>query len=958
MYRVLCIALLAVGVLLGCNQTPTPVNLETSTKLRLAAVGTSYYVDSSGGNDANNGSSAGTAWRSLAKVNGFTFQPGDELLFKAGEVWSGQLHPKGSGNSANIIAIDQYGTGNKPRFDGQGSVTDTVYLENQEYWDIKNIEVTNDSTSADSRNGIRVRNSTGGLLNHIHIQNTYVHNVKNLMNGYYGKNAGIAVEADLMTSRWNDVLIDSNTVSTIERIAIFVGPTLENGPVQTATTSTGVVISNNSLSDLGGDGILSYVTDGTQIRRNTINGHAKRQTLTCLEVGYCNAYTDGIWMAVANNTVVEENEVYGGVGTLDGLAYDIDFSSDNVKIQYNYSHDNAGGFLLVVSDSATNGAADNEGAIVRYNISQNDGRGIEFFPDSLNASNKMDVHNNTFFVPSGKNVKLIARQNGQSLTHAFNYRNNIVYNLGTATYPGTQVGVYANNTFYGNHDGSEPSGTNKLTSDPMFVNPGSGGVGRASVNGYKLQTGSPALASGVSISNNGGRDYFGNPVASGGVTDRGVYQVSTGTGGTGNGLVMNGDFENGTASWSVLGGGLVNNGAQSGNNAFQTNPSFGGLTQVISGLAPNTDYTLTGWAKVGTAGEPVYIGVKNYGDVEKNSDVTSTNYTQVVVPFKTGSSSTSAEIYCWRNNGTTPAVCDNFVVVQGTQVPTVVSANGDFENGTASWNPVGGSLVSSGAQSGNNAFQTNPAFSGVFQTISGLLPNTQYTLSGWAKVGTAGEPVYIGVKNYGGMEQNSAVTSTNYTQVSLTFTTGSNSTAAEIYCWRNGGTTPAACDNFKVVGGASTSPNPTLVNLAVGATVTASSSIENYGFLLSMLLDGNRNSGWSSDGNLTVNHTEWVELDLGAVKTFNRVDLYPRNDSSMIGDGFPVDFTIDVWNGSGWNNAITRTGYAKPGNAVQTFTFASENTNRIRIQGSSLRPISSDSNKYRMQLNEIEVFLQ
>ena len=204
MYRVLSIVLLALSILLGCNQTPTPTTLET--KLRPLAVGTSYYVDSSGGNDANNGTSSGTAWKTLTKVNGFTFQPGEKLLFKANGVWSGQLYPKGSGNATNIITLDQYGTGNKPRFDGNGTVTDTVYLENQEYWDIKNIEVTNDSATAFSRNGIRVRNSTGGPLNHIHIQNTYVHNVKNFVNGYYGKNAGIAVEADLMTSKWNNVL--------------------------------------------------------------------------------------------------------------------------------------------------------------------------------------------------------------------------------------------------------------------------------------------------------------------------------------------------------------------------------------------------------------------------------------------------------------------------------------------------------------------------------------------------------------------------------------------------------------------------------------------------------------------------------------------------------------------------------------------------------------------------------
>jgi len=295
------------------------------------------------------------------------------------------------------------------------------------------------------------------------------------------------------------------------------------------------------------------------------------------------------------------------------------------------------------------------------------------------------------------------------------------------------------------------------------------------------------------VANNGGRDFFGQALSSS--ISRGAAQ---GGGSAPAVLISNGDFENGLASWNVLGGTLVSGDAQSGSNAFQTNPSFGGLTQVISGLAPNTDYTLTGWAKVGTAGEPVYFGVKNYGDAEKNGNVTATSYTQIGISFRTGSSNTSAEIYCYRNEGTTPAVCDNFVLNQGNPTPPTVNfvSNSDFENGTASWNASGGSVITSGAQSGASAFQTDTSFSGVQQVISGLTPNTDYVLTGWAKVGTAGEAVYIGVKDFGGAETNGTVTSTDYVQVSLTFRTGSSNTSAQIYCWRNDGTTPAICDNF------------------------------------------------------------------------------------------------------------------------------------------------------------------
>ena len=50
----------------------------------------------------------------------------------------------------------------------------------------------------------------------------------------------------------------------------------------------------------------------------------------------------------------------------------------------------------------------------------------------------------------------------------------------------------------------------KITDDPKFVDPGSGGNGMDTVNGYQLQATSPLIGAGIRINDNGGRDYFGN----------------------------------------------------------------------------------------------------------------------------------------------------------------------------------------------------------------------------------------------------------------------------------------------------------------------------------------------------------------------------------------------------------------------------------------------------------------
>ena len=82
------------------------------------AWGTTYYVSSSSGSDTNSGTSANAAWATLAYVNAQTFNPGDSILFKRGDVWNESLAPPSSGTSGNPIAFDAYGVGPAPNFTG------------------------------------------------------------------------------------------------------------------------------------------------------------------------------------------------------------------------------------------------------------------------------------------------------------------------------------------------------------------------------------------------------------------------------------------------------------------------------------------------------------------------------------------------------------------------------------------------------------------------------------------------------------------------------------------------------------------------------------------------------------------------------------------------------------------------------------------------------------------------
>ncbi len=63
-----------------------------------------YYVKPDG-NDNADGRSDATAWKTIAKVNSFSFQPGDDVYFKCGGTWNERLYIDWGGVDENNRAI-------------------------------------------------------------------------------------------------------------------------------------------------------------------------------------------------------------------------------------------------------------------------------------------------------------------------------------------------------------------------------------------------------------------------------------------------------------------------------------------------------------------------------------------------------------------------------------------------------------------------------------------------------------------------------------------------------------------------------------------------------------------------------------------------------------------------------------------------------------------------------------
>lgn len=89
-----------------------------------AAQATVYYVSPSG-NDAANGTSQATAWRTIDRVNqsAYTIQPGDQILFQRGGHYRGGIIWGTSGAAGAPITYAAYGSGADPIIDGAKLVT-------------------------------------------------------------------------------------------------------------------------------------------------------------------------------------------------------------------------------------------------------------------------------------------------------------------------------------------------------------------------------------------------------------------------------------------------------------------------------------------------------------------------------------------------------------------------------------------------------------------------------------------------------------------------------------------------------------------------------------------------------------------------------------------------------------------------------------------------------------------
>lgn len=95
-----------------------------------------YYFSNADGNDSRTATQAqdqSTPWKTLSKLNSFAFVPGDQVLLKRGDTFTGSLSVS-SGAAGNVITYGAYGTGNPPIVSGFSVLSTWALSSGHIYW--------------------------------------------------------------------------------------------------------------------------------------------------------------------------------------------------------------------------------------------------------------------------------------------------------------------------------------------------------------------------------------------------------------------------------------------------------------------------------------------------------------------------------------------------------------------------------------------------------------------------------------------------------------------------------------------------------------------------------------------------------------------------------------------------------------------------------------------------------
>lgn len=486
-------------------------------------VPTTYYVDCSR-KAKGDGLSMATAWNSLGAVARHgAFKPGEKLLLRRGTTCKGRLAPTGSGTRAKPILLGAYrrpgdsASRPKPTIAGGGTpkLTGAVQLTDVEHWTVQDLHITNRGRSQNARvyrSGLLVLNQgvAKRRLSGIVVQRLTIDHVWSNPGGRgarsYGGISVLSFPRQGFKSGYDDVRILRNRIDGTRTAGVGRSGIIVSNAHYPKEYDSRVRIAYNSVRWVRGDSIVLVGVKGGRIDHNVsawgANFGTCPKSLRCGRIGGPSTASAAIWPLSSRDIVIERNEVYGEHAAAgDGEAFDIDRSTRNVVLQYNYAHDNQGGGVMFC------GAKD---ASVRFNILQNNAKAAITFTCAQKV-NDIRIYNNTIYQKRSVVASAVVRTLRGFGGTGIRFLNNIVYTQGPGhyTFPSRPIAIF--NTFVGTHHRTEPTGTGNSRRPPGLKKPGTGKVGMRTLAGYHLRSLRTAQK-GHALSASTKLDFFGKRV--------------------------------------------------------------------------------------------------------------------------------------------------------------------------------------------------------------------------------------------------------------------------------------------------------------------------------------------------------------------------------------------------------------------------------------------------------------
>jgi hypothetical protein len=505
---------------------------------------TTYFIDNISGSDLNKGTSAAYPWKSLININNRDFQPGDSILFRRGGVWKVNIIPGGSGIAGKPIVMASYGKGPLPVLDAEGRISSgekasyTIKLFNQQFWEFKNLEIRNykpfevpvkskEGFSNSVKTGIYIGAKDAGVLHHFFFSGLEICKINGSMETK--DNGGIFMEVTWDEDSLNrkptcfvDVMLSDCFIHDVDRtgfsnLSVWKdrnriskwGEPIANGKTDNWFPWKNVEIRNNRFERTGANALIVRNTVAPIIEYNLFSH--------CAVKGSGNA----TFAFNCDNAVFQHNEScytvfnteadsWDGKRDADAGGFDSDWNCKNTVIQYNYSHHNGFGGILVCCDGAARNGF-NDGTIVRFNIfDENQHHGIRISGKATNTH----IYNNLFFTGDDQDpVMIVYHKSWGGFSNSAVYTNNmfVAKGIGNSFNLGKSTGnIFQSNLFYGKimYLPPDPKG---VFASPGFICDDCTQSPNPWLR-FMLRNDSPAIGSGTGIENNGGHDFARKPL--------------------------------------------------------------------------------------------------------------------------------------------------------------------------------------------------------------------------------------------------------------------------------------------------------------------------------------------------------------------------------------------------------------------------------------------------------------